>query len=735
MATLSEALALALEHHQAGRLPEAEALYRQILQVDPSHADAHNNLGLALEVRGQLADAISCYERALQLRPDLVEAHNNLGNALKGLGRPAEALASYQRALERKPDYVEALNNLGNALKDQGRLAEAISSYQRALQLSPDLAEGHNNLGSALQAQGQFAEAIVCFRQALQRRPTLAAAHTNLGNALKDQGHLDEAIASYQHALQLDPNGLEAHQNLGDAFQSLGRLADASVCYLHVLQLKKDCVEAHVNLGGVRRLEGRLDEAVACCHRALELKPDCAEAYSTLGAALVDQGRHDEAVAAMQRARELKPESAAIHSSFLNALQYCPDVTLAQLRRAHQEYDSRHAAPLHNAWRPHDNAPQADRRLWLGFVSPHFERHPVGYFLIRALENLDRQEFRVVCYSDTRAKDDLTVRFHAAASHWRDMAGQTDEHLVQQVRADRIDILFDLAGHTGGNRLLAFARKPAPLQITWLDYEGSTGLCAMDYLLADRFEVPPQAEPWYVEKVLRMADGFVCYEPPASAPPVGPLPAQESGRVTLGCFNLPAKITPQVVATWARILQRLPESLLFLKYQGLDDAATAVRYQQNFADQGIAPERVTLEGWSPYAEFLSRYQQIDIALDPFPYTGGLTTCEALWMGVPVVTCPGETFASRHGLSHLSNVGLTETIARDLDHYVDLTVELAQDLPRLARLRAGLRQQVASSPLCDGKRFAANLMAILRGVWRQWVAGKEGERCLIGPPLP
>jgi predicted O-linked N-acetylglucosamine transferase (SPINDLY family) len=309
----------------------------------------------------------------------------------------------------------------------------------------------------------------------------------------------------------------------------------------------------------------------------------------------------------------------------------------------------------------------------------------------------------------------LTHRFQAAATEWRDVIGISDERLAKQIRADGIDILFDLAGHTAHNRLLVFARKPAPIQITWIGYEGTTGLAAMDYLLADRHVVPEGTEHYYRERVLRMPDGYLCYDPPEAAPPVGPPPSSTKGYATFGSFNNPAKITAEVVAVWAEILRRAPNSRLTLKFRGLGDPTVKRRYLDLFASHGVAPQRLELLPWSPHAEHLAAYQQVDVALDPFPFSGSATTCQALWMGVPVITCPRETFASRHSLSHLSNVGLTETIARDFDEYVELAVSLTGDRPRLAALRAGLRQRMAASPLCDGKRFAANLASILHGL--------------------
>jgi predicted O-linked N-acetylglucosamine transferase (SPINDLY family) len=354
----------------------------------------------------------------------------------------------------------------------------------------------------------------------------------------------------------------------------------------------------------------------------------------------------------------------------------------------------------------------------VGFVSPDLGRHPVGYLLVRVLENLGLE---TICYSDRVAQDDMTCRLQAAATQWRDVLGLSDERLAEQIRADAVDILFDLAGHTAHNRLLALARKPAPIQITWLGYVGTTGLAAMDYILADRYEIPPESEVYYREKVLRLPDGYVCFDAPEEAPPVGPLPAMAQGGVTFGCFNNLAKITPQAMRVWAEILRRVPQSRLVLKYRGLEGEGFRRELLERLAAERIDAARVELLGRSPRRELLADYNRIDLALDPFPYSGGLTTCEALWMGVPVVTCPGETFASRHALSHLSNAGLTETIAHDLDEYVELAVALAGDLPRLAGLRAGLRQRMAASPLCDAERFVDNLASLLQDVWQ----GKVG----------
>jgi predicted O-linked N-acetylglucosamine transferase (SPINDLY family) len=747
-------LDLAFQYHQRGHLQQAEQLYRQILQTDPHHvaalhllgviayqvgrhdqavdyisralrlqpdyAEAHSNLGNALKAQGRLSEAVTSFQQALRLKPDYADAHSNLGNTLREQGRLAEAEASFRQALRLNPTFAVAHNNLGVVLKEQGKLDEAVAGYQEALRLKPDYAGAHHNLGVVLAAQGKLAEAVASFRQALRLMPDYAEAHHNLGNAMRDEGKLAEAVASYQQALRLKPDYAAAHHNLGVVLAAQGKLAEAVVSFQQALRLQPDHAAAYNNLGAAFKQQGRLAEAEASFQVALRLQPDYAEAHSNLGSALVAQGKVTEALACYEKALRLKPGNAEALGNRLLALQYHDGVTPSELAEAHADFERRLAAPLRTTWKPHDNAPDAERRLRVGFLSPDLGLHPVGFFVIGLLENLDRGQGEAICYSKRLRRDELTTRLQAAATTWRDVFGWTNERLAEQIRADRIDILFDLAGHTANNQLMVFACKPAPIQVTWAGYVGTTGLKAMDYILADRYEIPPHAEGYYCEKVLRMPDGYVCYNPPSYAPPVSALPALERGYVTFGSFNNPAKIGPQVIAVWARILKRLPLARLVLKYQGMDDSGVAGRLGELFAGHGIDPGRLELLGWSPHPELLAHYHRIDLALDPFPYNGGLSTCEALWMGVPVLTCPGETFAGRHSLTHLSTVGLTETISPTLDEYVELAVSLAADLPRLAGIRARLRPQVDASPLCDGKLFADNLMQLLRGVWQDWV---------------
>jgi predicted O-linked N-acetylglucosamine transferase (SPINDLY family) len=568
-----------------------------------------------------------------------------------------------------------------------GKRAEAERVYRQVLAVAPNHPDALNLAGLLALKEGRAEEAAQLIGRAVALLPSAAFYQHNLALALGACGQIEESIGAYRRAIELQPDYAMAHDNLG------------------VLLLR--C--------------GRFAEALAAHRRAVQLQPSAAQAQQHLGTALALAGESEEAIGCHQRAVQLRPDMPAIYQDYLTQLSYSPQVTLRGLHTAHVEFERRHAAPWRARWQPHANSPAPDRPLRLGFVSAHFADHPVGRFLIRPLEHLDRRQFQVCGYANSAHTDEMTARLRATAATWREVHALNDDELAAQVRADGVDILFDLSGHTAGNRLLMFARKPAPIQITWLDYVGTTGLTAMDYILADPREIPPGAEHGYAEKVLRLPDDYICYDPPTCAPPAAALPALTAKHVTFASFNLLAKTTPEMIARWARILQRVPASRLLMKNVGLDDAETRRRIAARFQDAGIVADRLDLSGWSPPAEVLAAYGRVDIALDTFPYNGGLTTCEAIWMGVPVVTCPGETFASRHGLAHLTAAGLGETIAQDLAHYEDLAVALAADLPRLSKMRQGMREKIVASPLCDGARFARNLEVLLRGVWQDWAA--------------
>jgi protein O-GlcNAc transferase len=663
-------LAAAIEHHRAGRLAQAEALYRRVLERRADHPVASSLLALLRQGLTQPAgSAATSFER---------------GIALQRHGRQQEAIACFDAALAAGWDFPEAHNARGMALAAAGRSAEAAASFGVAVALRPGFAWARHNLGSLLGQLGEHEEAVACFRHIAAAMPESAEAHNDLGSALSDLGKGREAIASYRRVVALKPGFAEAHYNLGSALKQ----------------------------------ENLLTEAAACFRRALELDPGHAAAYNNLGSTLREAGDVAAAIACFEQAERLLPRSLVACSNRLLALHYDPRSTPESILEAHRDFDRRFGRPASPPAR-HDNEPDPDRRIRIGYVSADLRAHPVGYFLSPVLPAHDRHSVEVFCYADSRTADAVSRRLQAASDVWRATAGLGHDDLARRVRADRIDILVDLAGHTARNRLPMFAERPAPVQVTWAGYVGTTGMGAIDYLLSDACETPADADRFHVETVMRLPDGYVCFAPPDDAPAVAPLPAGKRGIVTFGCFNNLAKVGPGVLALWSRILAALPQARLVLKTHALGDPGTASRCRDLAAAAGIAGERLVLQGACPHRELLAAYGEIDVALDPFPYSGGLTTLESLWMGVPVVTLGGDGFAARHSLSHLTNAGLAALIARGADDYVEIAVGLARDLPRLARLRAGLRARVAASPLCDGPRFTRHLEAAYRVMWRRW----------------
>jgi predicted O-linked N-acetylglucosamine transferase (SPINDLY family) len=399
-------------------------------------------------------------------------------------------------------------------------------------------------------------------------------------------------------------------------------------------------------------------------------------------------------------------------------MHYTPGFDAEALYAEARRWASAHAEALREQ-RGYANDRSPNRRLRIGYVSSDLRQHPVGFFFAPVFTHHDKQAFELICYAGVRHPDALTAQFRACADRWHEVTALTDEALAEQIRADRIDILVDLSGHTRGHRLLTFARKPAPVQVTAGGHYDTTGMTAIDYLISDRFHTPVGAERYFSETLIRLPHDYICYGPPDYAPAVAPPPLSREGQVTFGCFNNLAKVTPEVIALWAKILQALPGSRLRLQTRELGDAATCARYHALFKDQGVAASCIELQGHIPHRQLLAAYSEIDIALDPFPYSGGLTTCEALWMGVPVITLTGHCFAGRHSTSHLANVGLPELITTTPEAYVAVAIALAQDTDRLTTLRQDLRERLSTSPLCDAKGYTRALEAAYRGMWEKY----------------
>lgn len=612
MPTVPEALKVALQHFQAGRLSQAEQLYRQILQQQPEQPEVLQRLGDIAQKTGQTDAAIAYHTKASEL-------YYRIGNTLLVQRQLEAAIAHYQQSVALNPKQPDVYNNLGNAYQNCGQNEAAIAAYRQAIAINPSFAAAHTNLGNIFKHQGQAAEAITHYRQAIALQPDLAEAYNNLGNVLKDHGQVPEAIAVYRQALTIKPSLLEAASNL------------------------------------------------------------------------------------------------------LFSLHYTPTYDSAAIFAEHQQWAKQYAAPLAHTIAPHSNDRTRDRRLRIGYVSPDFNSHPVGFFIGSVLFAHNRNQFQVFCYANVASPDGLTAQLQRLADDWRDIASLSDEQAAHQIRADKIDILVDLAGHTANNRILLFARKPAPIQVTYLGYPNTTGLSTIDYRISDTWADPVDiADKLHTEKLVRLPHGFHCYQPAQNCPTVSPLPALLTGQVTFGSFNNLAKVTPEAIAVWARILQAVPQSKILLKYRALTDASTCEHCYQLFEQHQILRDRVQLIGHiTGFAEHLALYSQIDIGLDTFPYNGTTTTCEALWMGVPVITVAGKGHAARVGVSLLANLGLTDLITSSCDEYVDLAVRLANDLERLRYLRTHLRSIMMRSPLTNARSFTQSLEMAYRQMWYRW----------------
>jgi len=683
--TLQQAFELAIKHHQDGRLTKAEELYLQILAVEPQHPETLHFVGILSLQRGQIQTALTYFDQALAIRPDWPDALNNRGEALRGDGRPDEAVAAYERAIALNPRFPQAFNNLGIALESLGNHTEALCACQKAIELFPGYAEAHNNLGGVLKNLGRLDESAATYRRAIALKPGYFQALTNLGAVLKECGQLDKAIDILRQAIALRPDYPDAHYNLGNALKQKGLLDEAVTAYRRVTALMLGVEQAPNPQGESSKERGRFDEVLVAFRQAmLALRPDSAEAHGHLLLAMLHQHLDD---------REIAEE--------------------------HFLWQRQHAGPASTWMEPPSQNQRTGMRLRIGYVSPDFREHSVTRFLLPLMENHDREKFEIFAYSEVSAPDEITTRLQALTTGWRDTLGLGDAQVAELIREDEIDILVDLAGHTLGNRLLVFARRPAPVQVTWLGYPGTTGLDAMSHRLTDAYADPPGiTEDLHSESLVRLPQSAWCFSV-TNSPAVLPRPQR---GVVFGSFNNFAKVTDSMRRLWVQILAAVPDSSLLLKSSATAEKVTCERVRSLFQRQGIAPERILVrDRTGSHAEHLALYQEMDIALDAFPYHGTTTTCEALWMGVPVVTLEGMSHRSRVGVSLLSNVGLQQLIATSPEEYVRIASSLAKNIPELEKMRCTLRERILGSPLMDAPRFARDIENAYQAIWKDWCA--------------
>lgn len=667
----------AVAEHESGRFPQAAALYEQVLTLDRTNVDALHLLGLIAFQQGSSARAIQLIEQSLKVNDSIPMIWFNFGNVLSSIGNFERSADAFRRALSIQPNFPDAAQCLGNALDQLNLPDQSAAVLETQSKFEPPSPGVFLQLGWTLQRLGRFDAAIAAYRQCLQLQPNSIPTLQNLAAALHQKGDLDSAIALYRQVLQQDPTNADVQANLAVAFHRIGQL----------------------------------DEAFVFFKTALEKNPGNASAHSNLGLLLKDTGQVDAAIGSFQKAIELQPTNPNFHSNLLLTMNYSDQISAEQLFAEHKAWADRHANTLPSVKRtmPHRTA----GKFRIGYVSNDFHAHPLSSFFEPILSHHDADRFEVTCYSSTPSPDAVTARLRSQAEHWVDIATMNDAAVAEQIAGDGIDLLVDLAGHTADHRLLVFARRPAPVLVTYLGYPGTTGMAAMNYRLTGALADPPGlTESSHTEKLIRLPGCFLCYHPPAAAPPVAPLPFDANGYITFGSFNHAGKITATTLKLWATALLAVPKSRLTLKALGFMHPATRQRLLGELEELGIAQERVTLLAVeSTFADHLAQYGRLDIALETFPYHGTTSTCEALWMGVPVISLAGSTHASRVGVSILTAAGLPQLVADSAEDFARIAAELAGQPESLGELRREMRHRLQQSVLLDGESFTGNLETV------------------------
>ena len=672
-----------LEHYQARRYVDAEKLSVSITEEFPKHQFAWKVLAAVLKQMGKINESLVVSQKSVQVNPQDAEAHSNLGILLQELGRLDESEKSFRQAITLKPNYAKAHSNLGNVLQELGKLDESEKSFRQAITLKPDYAEAHSDLGIILRELGKLDESEKSFRQAITLKPDFAAAHSNLGNTLQELGRLDESESSHRKAIVLKPDFAVAYNNLGNTLKDLRKLDEAEASLRQAITLKPDYAKAYIKLGVILHELGRLEEAETSYTQAIVLQPDYAEAHSNL--LFLYSGFMYESSHYLKKAREYGQQIAkSVVSKYSNWL--CVGNT---------------------------------KILRVGMVSGDLKNHPVGYFLEEFLNQLGKFDFELYAYTTQSNEDDLTLRIKPGFTRWKSLVGISDVNAADHIYNDGIHILIDLSGHTGKNRLPIFAWKPAPVQISWLGYFASTGVADIDYILGDPYVTPTEEANHFSEKIWQLPESYICFTEPEVDIDVVSLPALDKKKVTFGCFNKIARITDPVVRVWSEILHAVPTAVLFLKDKNFEVESIRESFYDRFKVNGIQKDRLILEGQSPRSKYLAAYNRVDIALSPFPYGGGTTSAEGLWMGVPVITMQGNHFLSHLGESIANNTGLSDWIAVDEEDYVAKAIAFSTDLEGLEKLRSRLRAQVLSCPLFDAERFTNHFKNALRGMWKRF----------------
>lgn len=754
----SQALQHAIQLHQNGFDVEAEVIVRKILRAQANNVHALSMLGNLLFQRGDLEGALIMFGRAAAFRP-MAGLYSNVGAVLKAMGRLEEAIDAYKKALKLDAKFSEAHSQLGFIYQNLGRVEEATVNFEHAVAIIPGSANAHLNLGSILQKKGKLEEASIAYKQAISIMPNFSKAHDNLGQILRLQGNSKAAVDHFRKAVEFDNKNANFYIHLATELMEIGDLKEGEELFLSAIKLNPDDALTNYSIGTSLRQQNKFREAVPYLTRAVELSPGFIEARLNLAFILEKLGQYENAISQLDTVFSTRPQHGLAHSymasvlkclglvdesiahnskalecdsatdsdftNLLLNLNYASNYKAEQIYIEHLKFGNKYENS--DLLKKKNNTKISDRRIKIGYVSGDFNSHAVSYFIDAVLSRHDHSQFEIHAYSNTPKQDHVTSKLKAYCDHWNEISKLDDDKAAALILKDEIDILVDLSGHTANNRLQVFARKPAPIQVTWLGYPNTTGMKAMDYRITDIYAEPEGlTDHLNVERLYRLPDVFCCYTPcindvdRRTSPELSirPTPALDNGFVTFGCLNNFAKITPPVIDVWSQLLKEVPASKLLIEAAGLDSPFMQSSVSERFKAHGIEPARLILMGRKSDQQYVL-YQKIDIALDPFPCTGGTTSFDALWMGVPLVTLAGNTFVSRMGVSLLSNLGLQELIGTTYPNYIEIAKNLASDLSRLNSLRLDLRRKFESSPLMDGDKFTHNLEVAFRKMWKTW----------------
>ena len=701
-----------------GKWQPACDAFRRAANIQPSFTEAWNKLAAASLQSNKLDDAMEACERALALQPQLPAGWFHKADVLGRRKLWTESRQALEKAITLQPQFPEAHNNLGLALKALKLNDAAIQAFNTALAQDPQFTEPYNNLGQMELDAGNHEKAFSWLNRSMQINPNEAQSLFCMGNLLNAVGRYDEAASHLRRAIEIRPDFPEALNNLGNILLTLRRHDEGLQAFQRAIQSRPDYHEAYANLGNLQREAKFPDLAEESMLQAIRLKPDFAAAHSNLGNAYFDQGKIDLALESYKKGIDLGQDERDFVPNYLFALNYSPSLSDAHIAAEHQKICQEKFSQLADNT-PFTNTRDPNKRLRIGYVSPDFWMHPVARFMLPIFQHHNRDNFEIVAYSSRYLKDGFTEECAKHIDLWREAHHLSDAALAKQIRDDNIDILVDLTMHSRDCRPGLFARKPAPLQVSYLAYVGTTGQSTMDYRLTDIHLDPPTGpESPFLEKPLRLSRCWWTFQPPVrtTIADVAPPPCVKTGTITFGSLNNFVKVNEGIRALWAKVVASVPDARLLLH---IKESRARSGLLEFLASHGLPPERVTLIGYQDGPSYMATYGQIDIALDPSPFAGGTTTFDALWMGVPVITLAGDRMASRGGRSILTTLGRPEWVADSPEQYIAIAQNLAANPAQLATIRSRLRDEIKNSPLMDNAGFTLDMEKQYRAIWRTW----------------